>query len=106
MLPQDIAPPARDVFRTTTVRQRTLHGLRAVLCLETSDRHGQETTEACFDEQREFIRRSANSDLKGLVGLHAPFTLSDQTLGRASDLCRELAAGIHIHLAEDAYEQR
>jgi len=81
-------------------------GLRAVLCLETSDRHGEKLTEACFDEQREFIRRSANPDLKGLVGLHAPFTLSDRTLGRAAELCTELAAGIHIHLAEDAYEQR
>lgn len=80
-------------------------GLRAVLCLETSDRHSKEVTEACFDEQREFIRRSANPDLKGLVGLHAPFTLSDQTLRRAADLCNELAAGIHSHLAEDAYEQ-
>ncbi|MBN2552071.1 MAG: amidohydrolase family protein [Spirochaetales bacterium] len=81
-------------------------GLRAVCCLETSDRHGAEVTEACLEEQRAFMRRSASSDLKGLVGLHAPFTLSDRTLGRAAALCRESAAGIHIHLAEDAYEQR
>ena len=79
-------------------------GLRAVLCLETSDRN--KVTEACFEEQREFIRRCADSDLRGLVGLHAPFTLSDQTLRRAADLCNELDTGIHIHLAEDAYEQR
>ena len=81
-------------------------GMRAVLCLETSDRHSKNVTKACLAEQREFIRRSANADIRGLVGLHAPFTLSDQTLRRAADLCRELASGIHIHLAEDAYEQR
>jgi cytosine/adenosine deaminase-related metal-dependent hydrolase len=81
-------------------------GLRAVLCLETSDRHGKTTTAACFDEQRDFIRHSAGSELKGLIGLHAPFTLSDRTLSRAAELCSELATGIHIHLAEDAYEQR
>jgi len=81
-------------------------GLRGVLCLETSDRNGEKLTEACFEEQREFIRGSANPDLKGLVGLHAPFTLSDRTLSRAAELCTELAAGIHIHLAEDAWEQR
>ena len=80
-------------------------GMRAVLCLETSDRHSKKVTEACFAEQRQFIRRTANQDLKGLVGLHAPFTLSDQTLSRAANLCNELATGIHIHLAEDAYEQ-
>ena len=81
-------------------------GLRAVLCLETSDRHSKKVTEACLAEQREFIRSSAGADLKGLVGLHAPFTLSDQTLRRAAGLCEELATGIHIHLAEDAHEQR
>jgi cytosine/adenosine deaminase-related metal-dependent hydrolase len=81
-------------------------GLRAVLCLETSDRHRKKVTEACLAEQREFIRRSATADVKGLVGLHAPFTLSDQTLHTVAGLCRELATGIHIHLAEDAYEQR
>ena len=81
-------------------------GLRAVLCLETSNRHSKKVTEACLAEQREFIRRRTNEDIKGLVGLHAPFTLSDQTLRRAAELCNELVAGIHIHLAEDAYEQR
>ena len=81
-------------------------GLRAVLCLETSDRHSKEVTQACFAEQRDFIHHRLNSDLKGLVGLHAPFTLSDQTLHRASSLCHELDVGIHTHLAEDAYEQR
>jgi cytosine/adenosine deaminase-related metal-dependent hydrolase len=81
-------------------------GLRAVLCLEISDRHSQRVTEACFDEQRAFIRGTTNSDLKGLVGLHAPFTLSDKALRNAAELCGELTTGIHIHLAEDAYEQR
>ncbi|UCF96119.1 MAG: amidohydrolase family protein [Spirochaetaceae bacterium] len=81
-------------------------GLRAVLCLETSDRHSRAVTDACLEEQRRFIRRSATGNLRGLVGLHAPFTLSDQTLERAAALCRELEVGIHIHLAEDRHEQR
>jgi cytosine/adenosine deaminase-related metal-dependent hydrolase len=81
-------------------------GVRAVLCLETSNRHSNKTTEACLQEQRQFILHSANSDLAGLVGLHAPFTLNDTTLDQAAALCRETSAGIHIHLAEDSYEQR
>ena len=80
-------------------------GLRSVLCLETSDRHEETITRACLEEQRRFLQRSCNADLHGLVGLHAPFTLSDATLQHAASLCRERSAGIHIHLAEDRYEQ-
>jgi cytosine/adenosine deaminase-related metal-dependent hydrolase len=81
-------------------------GMRGVLSLETSDRHGAEIVEACLQEQRAFLRGSTNADLRGLVGLHAPFTLTDQTLRKAEALCSDTAAGIHIHLAEDRYEQR
>jgi cytosine/adenosine deaminase-related metal-dependent hydrolase len=81
-------------------------GLRGVLCLETSDRSGRRITEASFEEHRQFIGQSVNRNIRGLVGLHAPFTLTDQTLSKAASLCNELNTGIHIHLAEDRYEQQ
>jgi cytosine/adenosine deaminase-related metal-dependent hydrolase len=84
----------------------TQFGMRAVLCLETSNRHSSRVTENCLDEQRRFILQDIGPDLRGLVGLHAPFTLNDQTLSRAAALCSELSTGVHIHLAEDGYEQR
>ena len=90
----------------TLARALSEAGLCGVLCLETSDRNGRMITEASFEEHREFINQSVNRNIRGLVGLHAPFTLADQTLRRAASLCNELNTGIHIHLAEDRYEQQ
>lgn len=78
-------------------------GIRTSLCYETSDRDGEAIAREGIRENADFIRR-ANADdsdmVHGLFGLHAAFTLSDQTL----DLCREAADGLdtgfHVHVAE------
>ncbi len=80
-------------------------GLRGVLCLETSDRHGNGAAAAALQENLEFGRDHSSGDIRCLAGLHAPFTLSDDTLAGAASLCRELDIGIHTHLAEDRLEQ-
>ena len=36
-----------------------------------------------------------------MLGLHASFTLNDDTLRKASELVKEFGPGIHIHLCED-----
>jgi cytosine/adenosine deaminase-related metal-dependent hydrolase len=40
--------------------------------------------------------------VRGLVGLHASFTVSDDTAREAGALARELFTEVHVHLAEDA----
>jgi cytosine/adenosine deaminase-related metal-dependent hydrolase len=40
-----------------------------------------------------------------MVGAHASFTLSEDTLGGCVDLASELEVGLHIHVAEDAADQ-
>ncbi len=80
------------------------HGLRGVLCLETSDRHGVLRAEEVLQENRNFIQQHTDSDIRGMLGLHAPFTLSDETLRAASQILRDLSTAVHIHLAEDRHE--
>ena len=84
-------------------------GVRTCLCYEVSDRDGREKALDAINENAEFINmaRADNSDmLKGMMGLHASFTLSDETL----ELCRENTpedSGFHIHVAEgmdDVYD--
>jgi cytosine/adenosine deaminase-related metal-dependent hydrolase len=41
-----------------------------------------------------------------LVGLHASFTVGDETLGNAIDLMSQYNSGIHIHVAEDKADQQ
>jgi len=42
--------------------------------------------------------------VRSMLGLHAPFTLSDGTLAAAANALRKSSLGIHTHLAEDAHE--
>lgn len=79
-------------------------GLRGVLCYETSDRYGPQGAKAALEENRRFLRAHSQGEVRGLLGLHAPFTLSDQTLQAAAEIRREAGTGIHIHLAEDRYD--
>ncbi|MGE0880701.1 MAG: amidohydrolase family protein [Acidimicrobiia bacterium] len=37
---------------------------------------------------------------RGMVGVHAAFTCSDETLAAAAGLARDLGVGVHIHVAE------
>jgi cytosine/adenosine deaminase-related metal-dependent hydrolase len=80
-----------------------------VLCYETTDRDGPERAQAGLAENRRFLERVARERpplVRGLVGAHASFTLSDETLAGCVEIARELGAGIHIHVAEDDADER
>lgn len=77
-------------------------GIRGVLCYEVTDRGGEKQRDEGLAENERFIKANKSDGyFRGLVGAHAAFTLSDQSL----NLCGELAAknntGVHIHVAED-----
>ena len=78
-------------------------GIRANLSFEVSDRHGRKKGEAALKENERFIEKLKNSNskrVKGLIGLHASFTLEDETLKKAADLADDLNVPLHIHVAE------
>ena len=78
-------------------------GLRAALCYEVSDRDGEAIAQEGIRENVSFIDECAEKDsdmTRGLFGLHAPFTLSDQTLFRAAEAMGSRNAGYHVHVAE------
>ncbi len=77
-------------------------GVRTCLCYEVSDRDGKEKTRAAIKENADFIKYAhctQSQMVKGMMGLHASFTISDETFA----LCRENTpenVGYHIHVAE------
>ncbi len=80
-------------------------GLRACLCYEVSDRDGREVSEQGLEENATFASACAGGrdpHLRALFGLHAAFTLSDETLERAAALGQTLGVGFHVHVAEAA----
>jgi cytosine/adenosine deaminase-related metal-dependent hydrolase len=79
--------------------------LRGVLCFETTDRNGKSLSENGILENINFFNNSTNEDLKAIIGLHASFTVNDDTLKKVSELVKELGIGIHIHLCEDKIDR-
>ncbi|MEN8164995.1 MAG: amidohydrolase family protein [Acidobacteriota bacterium] len=76
-------------------------GLSAVLCYEVSDRNGHDEALAGLEENLQFASDHRDDPrLRGLLGLHASFTVSDATLQQAAAQ-RPGDLGVHIHLAED-----
>lgn len=76
-------------------------GVSHLLCYEISDRDGEKIAQEGLDETDRYL-----SSHQGLVGLHASFTLSNDTLTKASELVSKHNSGIHIHVAEDVYDQK
>jgi len=76
-------------------------GLRALLCYEVSDRNGRHEAVAGLVENLTFIdRQQKHPRVRGTLGLHASFTLADDTLDEAANR-RPDGCGCHIHVAED-----
>lgn len=77
-------------------------GVRSCLCYEVSDREGKEKTRLAIQENESFIKHAQNDQsdmIAGMMGMHASFTLSDETL----ELCaasKPENTGYHIHIAE------
>ena len=79
-------------------------GLRSVLCYEITDRGGFKERDDAVDETRAFLGSAGDKSqqlFRGLVGAHASFTLSDETLEKCAGIMAEYNAGLHIHVAED-----
>lgn len=74
-------------------------GMRAMLCYGASERNfGRDEARRGLAECR---RIPASKLIRPLVGLHAGFTVSDDTVREAGDLARQLGSVLHIHVAED-----
>lgn len=75
-------------------------GLRGLFCFETSDRFD---VEACLKENLSFIEENDSNRSRGLFGLHASLSLSEETLIKISKVIKNYP--IHIHVAESLMDQ-
>ncbi len=91
-------PGSLDIIREAVERV----GVRAVLCYEVTDRGGWKQRDQGLEENERFIRSSSSHmSVRGMVGAHASFTLSDESLRLCSQLADDHNTGVHIHVAED-----
>ena len=71
-------------------------GVRVVASYGVTDRHGADGARRGLEENERFLRAGG----RGMVGVHAAFTCSDETLAAAAGLAADLGVGVHIHVAE------
>ena len=77
-------------------------GMRAVLTYGATERNGgREEARRGLAECRRFITENRRPLIEAVVGLHASFTVSDETIEEAGSLCRTLDVPLHVHMAED-----
>jgi len=76
-------------------------GLRGAFCYELSDRDGSEIRDQGIEENLCFLAEQNPEDHRSaaLFGLHASFTLSDDSLATVAERIPD-GVGVHIHVAE------
>lgn len=72
------------------------------LAFEISDRNGTEFFQQSLQENIAFTEKNPVADVKGMIGLHASFTLSPESLQVISRSTGNIP--IHVHVAEDIYD--
>lgn len=80
-------------------------GLRVILCYEVTDRDGPARAAAGVAENLRFLR-APRPLARGMMGAHASFTLSDETLAACVAGAADAGTGIHVHVAEDDADER
>jgi putative selenium metabolism protein SsnA len=80
-------------------------GIRASLCYEVSDRNEMGGGIA---ENERFIKKIGKGDgqIAAMMGLHASFTVSDDTVEKCVGIAKDAGVGCHIHVAEDAADRK
>lgn len=76
-------------------------GINHLLCYEITDRYGNISIDEGLFETERYLQK-----YQGLVGLHASFTVGNESLRQATELVRKYESGIHIHVAEDIFDQK
>lgn len=96
------SPNAIDGSLDLIEKAMTEVGGRGCLAYEVTDRDGTERARQGIAENVRYIRRHQNDGgrFKGIFGMHASYSLSEETLAECSAAGNTLCSGFHIHMAE------
>ena len=79
-------------------------GVRVNCAYGVTDRHGAEGAAAGLAENDRYLTAGG----RGMIGLHAAFTCTDDTIASAAEMARAHGVGVHVHVAEgpaDTWQQ-
>jgi cytosine/adenosine deaminase-related metal-dependent hydrolase len=77
-------------------------GVHLAVCYGATERNfGRDEGKRGLAECARFIKANRRPGVRGMIALHASFTVSDDTIRQAGQLARDLGAIMHVHVAED-----
>ncbi|MFG0319889.1 MAG: amidohydrolase family protein, partial [Planctomycetota bacterium JB042] len=77
-------------------------GMPSVLTYGATERNGgRDEARRGLAECARFLVENDRPLVRGVVGVHAGFTVSDETLAEAGELARAHGTVVHLHVAED-----
>jgi cytosine/adenosine deaminase-related metal-dependent hydrolase len=74
------------------------YGISGTIAFEISDRNGEDFFQKSLDENVRFAKVQKGKSVQGMIGLHASFTLSNESLQKIADASEDFP--IHVHVAE------
>jgi cytosine/adenosine deaminase-related metal-dependent hydrolase len=74
--------------------------MRGLYCFETSDRYN---VDECLKENISFAKENKTDKVRGLFGMHASMSLSDETLMKISKENKDIP--LHVHVAESKMDE-
>lgn len=78
-------------------------GIRALVAYGATERNGgRGEARRGLAECKRFCEENRRPLVRGAIGIHASFTVSDETLREAGQMARDLGVVVHVHVAEDA----
>ncbi|MEM1945298.1 MAG: amidohydrolase [Nitrososphaerota archaeon] len=80
-------------------------GIRGIISFEATERRSVEEGRRGLDENIRFLRAGGRGRVRGMVSLHASFTISDDLIGRGVEISNHYSAPITIHVAEGPNDQ-
>ena len=90
------SPNAIEGSLTTIAEACAEVGVSVSCSYGVTDRHGPDGARRGLEENERYLAAGG----RGMVGVHAAFTCTDDTLAAAADLGHRYGAGVHIHVAE------
>jgi cytosine/adenosine deaminase-related metal-dependent hydrolase len=90
------SPNAIEGSLTVIADACTEVGVRVIAAYGVTDRHGADGARRGIEENDRFLAGGG----RGMVGVHAAFTCTDETLAAAAALALRHGVGVHIHVAE------
>lgn len=94
------APPNPEGSLDAIAKAVNEVGIRGIISFEATERRSVEEGRRGIEENVRFLAKGGNGLAKGMISLHASFTITDDLIARGMEAAKKFGAPITIHVSE------